>query len=368
MRYMKEGDSFQVQGSGKNPYTIRMIGGVIDCSCPAWRNMGGGIDSRVCKHIKANVDPSCWPAAALAREGMSTSSKTATPTPSRSAPTPAVRLTPKGKVSTAVGGAVVKDTAPPILLAHTWEGEDPAGWWMSEKLDGVRAWWTGKHFVTRLGNVYKAPEWFTRSLPSLTLDGELWAGRGRFQETISIVRKDIPSDVEWAKITYMVFDIPVGSDTFESRQETLKGIHRHASSVHGRLTWNVLPQERCHGREHMEWMLEDVESKGGEGLMLRAFGSRYEEGRSNTLLKVKTFKDAEAVIVGHEPGRGKHKGRMGAVLVEMNGVKFKIGSGFSDAEREAPPPVGSRVTFKYQELTSGGIPRFPTFVAVRNYE
>jgi DNA ligase-1 len=83
-------------------------------------------------------------------------------------------------------------------------------------------------------------------------------------------------------------------------------------------------------------------------------------------LKVKTFHDADAKVIGHEPGKGKHKGRLGALFVQLpNGTKFSVGTGFSDAERSAPPPVGSTITFRYQELSEAGVPRFPSYVRLR---
>ena len=101
--------------------------------------------------------------------------------------------------------------------------------------------------------------------------------------------------------------------------------------------------------------------------MLRQPGSRYEVGRSPTLLKVKSFHDAEARVLEHQPGAGRHKGRLGALLVELaDGTRFAVGTGFSDAEREAPPPVGTVITFRYQELSDGGVPRFPSYVGVRD--
>ena len=100
--------------------------------------------------------------------------------------------------------------------------------------------------------------------------------------------------------------------------------------------------------------------------MLRRPGSRYESGRSQTLLKVKSFHDAEARVLQHQEGSGRHKGRLGALLVELeDGTKFAVGTGFSDAERENPPAIGSLITFRYQELSDGGVPRFPSFVGVR---
>src|SRR4030095_7170834 len=90
--------------------------------------------------------------------------------------------------------------APPLLLAHPWESHvDLTGWWMSEKLDGVRAYWDGKHFISRLGHRFHAPAWFTAGLPETPLDGELWGGRKNFQRTISIVRRQDQS-LEWKKV------------------------------------------------------------------------------------------------------------------------------------------------------------------------
>jgi DNA ligase-1 len=113
--------------------------------------------------------------------------------------------------------------------------------------------------------------------------------------------------------------------------------------------------------------LARVEALGGEGLMLRQPGSLYEAGRSSTLLKVKTFHDAEARVVEHLPGAGRHKGRLGALSVELpDGTSFSVGTGFSDAQRASPPPIGSTITFRYQELSDRGVPRFPSFVCVRS--
>ena len=103
--------------------------------------------------------------------------------------------------------------------------------------------------------------------------------------------------------------------------------------------------------------------------MLRRPGSFYESGRSHTLLKVKSFHDAEALVVAHLPGAGKHAGRLGALECTMpDGTQFSVGTGFSDAERSAPPPLGARITYRYQELSKDGVPRFPSFVGVREID
>jgi len=92
----------------------------------------------------------------------------------------------------------------------------------------------------------------------------------------------------------------------------------------------------------------------------------YVGSRSSSLLKVKTFSDAEAVVIAHEKGKGKHKNRLGALAVQnADGIQFSVGTGLSDKERENPPPIGSVITYRYQELTDGGVPRFPSYVGIR---
>jgi DNA ligase-1 len=334
MADIADGEVVYVQGSGKEPYELKNVGGVYSCSCPAWRNAGGAIDRRTCKHLKAlrGVDAA-----------------------------------PKPKKPAGEGGAddaddaddaeAAEGKAPPVLLAHKWEGEDLTGWWLSEKLDGVRAWWDGERFVSRLGNAFIAPDWFTASLPKHPLDGELWVARQKFQDCVSIVRRQDAGDA-WKQVKYLVFDAPHLDLPFEGRVEyinTLFSTHHPFAEAHTHV--------RCDGVDHLREELKRVEALGGEGLMLRRPGSKYEAGRSSTLLKVKTFHDAEGRVVGHEDGKGKHKGRLGALVVEMdNGTRFNVGTGFTDKERESPPPIGSVITYRYQELTPDGVPRFPTYV------
>ena len=254
-------------------------------------------------------------------------------------------------------------TPPPVLLAHVWENDtNLSGWWMSEKLDGVRAYWDGKRFLSRLGNSYNAPAWFTKGLPDTPLDGELWVGRKRFQRCVSIVRRQEEHD-EWKEVQYLVFDAPDEKGPFEDRLAYIERYMKQHAPAYARFHEHV----RCRGTDHMREELRRVEALGGEGLMMRRPGSNYEVGRSYSLLKVKSFHDAEARVVGHQAGTGKHKGRLGALLVEMpNGTRFAVGTGLSDAERNNPPAVGSVITYRYQELSDGGVPRFPSYVGVRH--
>ena len=337
---IEDGDSVEVQGSSST-YTLSHNGSVYMCTCPAWKNQSAAIDLRTCKHLRAYLGE----AHETTRLGS---------LPSKAASTRSA----SGKSS----AAVAKDTAPPVLLAHKWEVDhDPTGWWMSEKLDGIRAYWDGEGFVSRLGNRFLAPDWFTEALPADTLDGELWVGRKKFQLTTSIVRSGAAGQA-WKDVSYVVFDAPNAKGGFEERIAHAKKVLGRAKAPHAR----ALDHHECLGIAHLREELARVEALGGEGLMLRRPGSKYEVGRSQSLLKVKTFHDAEARVIGHAPGTGKHKGRLGALIVELpGGVQFNVGTGFSDAERGAPPDLGAVITFRYQELSDDGVPRFPSYVGER---
>ncbi len=343
-----DGEVAHVQGSAKDPYELKNIGGVYSCSCPAWRNAGGGIDRRTCKHLKQYRGVE----AEAARLGAN-AADIAGPTPKPKKP----------KAASAGGGDddEAGDGAPPVLLAHKWENDvDLTGWWMSEKLDGVRAWWDGKKFQSRLGNTFFAPKWFTECLPPLELDGELWVGRQEFSTTISIVRSQ-GADAAWKKVKYLVFDAPHLKVPFEDRVAWIKAWAADCGQPHV----VAVDHEPCQSTVHLRTELARVEGLGGEGLMMRRPGSKYEAGRSTSLLKVKTFHDAEARVIGHDPGKGKHKGRLGALVLEMpDGTTFNAGTGFTDVERENPPPIGTIVTYRYQELTKDGVPRFPSYVGL----
>jgi len=339
MADIADGEQLSVQGSGSKPYILKNTGGVYSCSCPAWRNQSVAIERRTCKHLRRVRGD--------AAEDARTGATGGTTAPARAAKSPSAADDAK---------------APPLLLAQSWENDvDLTGWWMSEKLDGVRAYWDGKQFWSRLGNAFLAPEWFTAGLPDFPLDGELFGGRKRFQRTVSIVRRQDRS-ADWKELAFVAFDAPGVEGPFEARLERCRLWMEDTRPAHAR--WHE--HSRCDGTAHLRAELARVEALGGEGLMLRQPGSRYEAGRSHTLLKVKSFKDDEARVVRHVPGAGRHKGRLGALEVELrNGKRFSVGTGLSDAERASPPPVGAIITFRYQELSDDGIPRFPSYVGVR---
>jgi DNA ligase-1 len=255
-----------------------------------------------------------------------------------------------------------------VILAKHYDGHsDPTGWWMSEKRDGMRALWTGHKLVSRLGNTISAPAWFTEHFPrDMSLDGELWLrrGSGALQETVSIVKSG-SVDKGWDRIWFLLIDIPDSKGPiFEFRQAALE---RFAATHKGRV--RAIKQVMCTGVKHLAEQMNEVIKIGGEGIMLRKPGSLYEKKRSSTLLKVVRFYTAEAKVIGYAPGKGKHKGRIGTLVCRLpNGVEFEIGTGLSDYEREHPPRIGSKVTFKYKSITPSGSPYVPSYITERNYE
>jgi DNA ligase 1 len=254
--------------------------------------------------------------------------------------------------------------APDILLANVYrDGINPADFWVSEKLDGVRGIWDGKTLRFRSGNVVPAPEWFTKALPPVALDGELWMGRQQFDRLSGIVRRAVPVDEEWRQVRYMIFELPDAPGSFTERVTQMREVVARSDAP-----WlQAVEQFRIKDHKALASKLREVVRQGAEGLMLHRADAPYVTGRSDALLKLKPMLDTEATVVGHVPGKGKHQGKLGALIVETpEGRRFRLGTGFSDADRASPPPIGSIVTYRYRDLTSTGLPKFASFLRVRD--
>ncbi|KAF1335940.1 Wrky transcription factor 19, partial [Globisporangium splendens] len=336
--------------SSSATYLIKRLGSTYTCNCPAWHNQRHAPTSRTCKHLKQ----------LLGEEFEAVRAKGSSTAPRASA------LSAKGTGSgSPKKAAAIKLSAPKVLLANKWEREkhNPVNWWISEKLDGVRAYWDAKQrvFLSRLGNVYPAPEWFTNGFPDdVDLDGELFGGRGKFQFTVSIAKTD--SSKHWDQLVYKVFDAPsLTKKKFEERMKHAQEVITKTTSKH--IEW--VEHTQCKSLAHLDEVFDEIEKLGGEGLMIRQPGSAYAEGRSSSLLKIKSFHDGEAVVIAHEDGKGKYVGMTGALRCKMaSGKMFKCASGLSDEQRANPPKVGSIIVYKCQELTNDGIPRFPVFLGI----
>ena len=249
------------------------------------------------------------------------------------------------------------------MLGKNWQtGLNPADFLVSEKLDGVRALWDGQVLRFRSGRRIAAPVWFLASLPATALDGELWLGRGSFDQLSGIVRRSTPVDADWQALRYMVFDLPGGAGPFAER------VQRAVSLVGaGSPAWlQVIAQDRVADADSLQQQLKTLVGQGAEGLMLHRADALWAPGRSDALRKLKPLPDDEARVVAHVPGKGRLQGKLGALQVEMpGGQRFALGTGLSEADRMAPPPVGSLVTYRYRGLTPSGVPRFASFVRQR---
>jgi DNA ligase-1 len=255
--------------------------------------------------------------------------------------------------------------APALLLAKNYgqsaNSVDISRYWVSEKLDGVRAYWDGERFVTRGGQPIHAPQWFVDGLPKQALDGELWMGRGRFERLSATVRRVRPDDAAWREVRFMVYEAPGVAGTFSER---IFAIREQVAQAHSNNSaWlEAVEQFRVSDAPALQEHLQRIARAGGEGLMLHRADALYETGRSDSLLKLKLWQDAEATVIAHLPGRGKHQGRLGALRVRAaDGREFSLGTGFSDQQRQHPPAVGSVITYRYNDLTAKGQPRFARF-------
>jgi len=257
-------------------------------------------------------------------------------------------------------------TAPALMLARSWhEGDSPSAYWVSEKFDGVRAFWDGKTLRFRSGTPIAAPAWWTASLPNTALDGELWLGRGRFDELSGVVRHLQPDEDQWRQVKYLLFDLPGAQGPFTQRVQRLNDLAAEINQP-----WvQVVKQQKVATAAALHTLLRSTVKAGGEGLVLHQADALWAPGRSDALLKLKTAPDDDARVVAHLPGKGKHAGRLGALLLETpDGKRFALGTGLTDAQRDSPPPVGTLVTYRYRGFTSSGLPRFASFLRVRAVE
>ncbi|CAO1623372.1 unnamed protein product [Parajaminaea phylloscopi] len=404
-RMLATGEAIEINGSSNKPYIVKRLKGRDDfaCSCPSYQyGAGPGSRARTCKHLREVLGPEYEAerlrtvalAPAPAKAGMTTPLAPYTATK----PGPSKRLNPneddkdgpvakrarrtcatpknydvEAALPTPSNGGAGGSGGLDLMLAHSWDlkaGLSPDGMWASEKLDGVRAHWDGARLWSRRGKEFIPPDWWKRRLPSdVQLDGELFSKRDHFDTTSGWVRAGASQN--WKTISFVVFDCVDFKKPLEERWKIAK-----AQCADGELTvdeitakWGsqvaFLAQKKVESHEHLKKMLADVEDVGGEGLMLRRPGSYYKGGRSHDLLKVKTFYDAEAVVVGYKEGEGRNKGRVGSLQLKMAcGKLFDCGTGLTDSLREDPPKVGSVVVYAFQELSHEGTPRFPSYKGV----
>lgn len=257
----------------------------------------------------------------------------------------------------------IANTAPAIQLATKYNLKYNINqYWISEKLDGIRGYWNGRELLTKNGNKLNAPVWFTSKWPNQTIEGELWAGRNTFEQVASCVKKK-KSDDCWNKIRFMIFDLPQNKEKFSIRINKIKQLVKQVNSTY----FQVIKQFKLPTINALNEKLKSIVQQKGEGLMLHYQNAYYTAGRSHNIMKLKPYQDAEGIVIKHFKGKGKYQNMLGAIQIKTKkGITFKIGSGFSDKEREFPPPLGSTVTFKYIGKTQRGVPKFASFLRIKS--
>lgn len=246
---------------------------------------------------------------------------------------------------------------PKLFLLETYQNQDTTNWVMSEKLDGIRAYWDGEQLLSRNGKVIHAPIWFTQNYPDFEVDGELWTKRNDFENISSIVRDNEPSK-QWQQIKHFIFEVPNAKGGLHQRLAKVKPYENEY--------FKVLPQIPIKNKAHQDAFLKEIEEQKGEGIVVRDPDALYINKRTSKALKVKTFHDDECEIIGYTQGNGKYTGEVGAIKCQLlNKIEFKIGSGLKDNFRKNPPKIGTIITFKYQNFTKYGKPRFPVYLRIR---
>ena len=262
-----------------------------------------------------------------------------------------------------------------LLRLSEYKDQNVSGWLASEKLDGVRAYWDGENLLSRQGKKLNAPLSFTKNFPKFALDGELYAKELKFEEIQATVMDKLPDEKAWGRLKFHVFDVPEASGGLLDRLEVLAKFLKNKPNEN----LIIIKQIKMRDNAHFLKFTEDIIVKGGEGAVVREPNAPYERKRSKNALKFKKFKDAECEVIAINKGSGKYAKFTGSLTCKALGGKqdeekagepksgtiFKIGSGLSDEKRQNPPEIGSIITYKFQNLTAKGKPRFPIFLRVR---
>lgn len=250
-----------------------------------------------------------------------------------------------------------------LLLLSEYKDQNVSGWLLSEKLDGIRAYWDGKNLLSRGGKILHTTSDFTECFPPFALDGELYTKHNDFENIQSIVTDLLPDKDGWSKIKFHVFDLPNASGGLLERLNVLSKFLEISPCK----SIKVIKQTPISDINEANIILNKILKDGGEGIVLRNPSTPYEGTRSKNAIKLKAFKDSECKVIKILNGKGRLNGVMGSILCEdlISKKRFKIGSGFSDKQRKNPPKIGSIVTYKFQNLTKNGLPRFPVFLRIR---
>ncbi|WP_229933566.1 DNA ligase, partial [Campylobacter majalis] len=194
-----------------------------------------------------------------------------------------------------------------LMKLGEFKDQNVSGWLVSEKLDGIRAYWDGQNLLSRNGVKLVVPSEFVASFPPFALDGELFSKRGEFEKIQSIVMDKSPNLKEWQDVKFYVFDVPEASGGLLSRLEVLhKFLLKHPSQYIA-----VIEQIKLKDNAQLYEIYNDITQNDGEGVVIRNPKTAYIGGRSQMNLKFKSFKDDECEVIAINLGKGKYSDKMG---------------------------------------------------------
>jgi DNA ligase-1 len=270
-----------------------------------------------------------------------------------------------------------------VQLADTYEGQDLRGlWFFQPKLDGNRVVFIDGRAMSRNGKEYPNCEFVAEEIErkhgkefwdEWVVDGEMMGDLG-FDQSSGALRRIHQKDRKKATFTYWAFDLVSRQEWNERRTRTL--FHRDIDlrrMLGGMEKVVLVPTTRIHDPSHEQVMqlCHDFVSLGFEGAMAKEADRPYVFKRGDNILKVKLFKDVDARIVDFYEGKGRHKGRLGGIIIETDdAIRSKCGSGFDDPTRDIiwrnkKGWMGATVQVQYFEKTKDGSLRFPVFIMRR---
>lgn len=261
-------------------------------------------------------------------------------------------------------------------------------WYVSEKLDGIRAVWTGKTLLTRSMRPFAwVPDTFLKRLPKcVPLDGEITGASFSDVSALSVTQESDAARAKWKNVKYNVFDLPSANEPFESRLRRLRSFRFWSAQV-TLVDFTPVNNIRNEFRK-VKGVFDAIVKKGGEGVMLCAATGLYEPKRSYNLLKYKKEVHVEAKITGFHQGQGKYHRKLGKFKCTIEGPKgkktFFCGTGIPDRLREyylfelgecvdirtdstvPVPQKGDTISVSCMEFLPSGVPRFPVYRGLRS--
>jgi DNA ligase-1 len=246
---------------------------------------------------------------------------------------------------------------PKLILLKKYKNQNISGWLVSEKLDGVRAYWDGKKLISRSGKIFYPPKFFLQGFPNFPIDGELWSKRDDFYNIVSIVRSS-KNKQRWKELKFNIFEVPNQKGGLLQRLSVLEQYLK----IYNPPYIKIIGQKKLHSKKELKDILDNISSKKGEGLVVRKADELYKTGRLKTSLKVKKQFDMDCMVVKIDFYEKINKVKRIGCRLKNNQI-IKIGTGFSKDMLQ--PKIGDKITFKYYGFTKNHIPKFASYLRIK---